>query len=227
MENINTSNPQVGLERIKSKKYSLKKSISHINCRPKTTKEFFDESFSGDIIQTNLERMINNLGGIKKKLLLLQDIEMANQIDWMIDTLLKNQLNDVIVRIEGDQFTNALEIERMLELLAEYSSEFNVKRNIEQLQSTFLMKKNTMKVDNGITDDFQQNLLDKILTRKFDIFNLSQEVGRENVLKIVSGNLFNYFSLMDKIEKDKFFNFIEEIRMGYKKNNYYHNVSKL
>jgi hypothetical protein len=222
MDNTVLSNQEL-IERNRIKKFSLKKSITYINVRPRTTENLFDESFT-DLIQTNLERMISNLGGIKKKMLLIQDLEMGKQIDWMIDTLLKNQLNDIVVKLETNN-TNSLDIEKMLELLAEFSSEFNLKRNIETLQLTLMSKKHTMKL-NSECDDLG-NSVEKILANKFDIFNLTEDVGRENVLKIIAGSLFKYFSLFDKIALDKFFNFIEEIRTGYKRTNFYHNVTKL
>jgi hypothetical protein len=213
-------------ERDKNKKFSMKKSISHVNCnRSKTKQELFEESFNRDFIQTNLERMINNLNSIKKKLLLIQDIHLAGQIDWMVDTLLKNQLNDVIVKIENDNNTNSSDIEKMLELLAEFSSELNFKRNIEKLQSTFIQKKQSILLNPDVNEVF--NLQSKILVKDFDIFKLAEECDRENVLLVVTGNLFNHFSLFNKIEKDTFASFIEEIKNGYKRSNPYHNVNKI
>jgi hypothetical protein len=217
-----TNQPEKDIERSKNKKYSLKRSITYTNWRTKTNKELFDESFHNDIIQTNLERMINNLGIIKKKLILISD-PLASQIDWMIDTLLKNQLNDVILKLEKETepSTNAGEIEKMLELLAEFSSELNIQRNIDKLQSTFIQKKQNLKIDYELGELYQ--LQDKILIKNFDIFEFSQEVGRDNLLKVIAGSLFNYFSLLDRVHNEKFFNFIEEIRIGYKKSNFYHN----
>jgi hypothetical protein len=209
-------------EKSRLKKYSMKKSISHVNCnRSKTKKELFEESFNSNLIQTNLERMINNLNSIKKKLLLIQDIQMGMEIDWMIDTLLKNQLNDVIVKIEKDMVTNPTELEKMLELLAEFSSEFSLKRDIEKLQAT-LQKKQSLGNEIDLGEAF--NLQDKLLIKNFDLFQMSQDYGRENVLLIVCGNLFNYFSLLDRIEKDTFLSFIEEVKNGYDRSKPYHNV---
>jgi hypothetical protein len=225
--NSETTTPKV-FERDSNKKYSMKKSISQVNYnRSKTKNQLFEESFSKDIIQTNLERMISNLNVIKKRLLLIQDMEMAREIDWMVDTLLRNQLNDVIVRVEKDNTTNTAELEKMLELLAEFSSELSFKRNLEQLQSTLFHKKSSIMVTNSNNDNLGDifNLQDLILTKNFDIFQFTENVGRDNSLLVIGGNLFNYFSLFDKIDKDIFKSFIEEIRLGYKKANPYHNVN--
>jgi hypothetical protein len=226
IENISldTKSPSKTDQRGLSKKYSMKKSISHVNCNriKKKTDLFFEESFSKDLIQTNLERTISNLNMIKKKLLLIQDIQLAAEIDWMIDTLLKNQLNDVIVKVEKD-ISNPAELEKMLELLAEFSSEFSLKRDIESLQSTLYQKKQSIGVtDHDLGEIF--NFQDKILVKNFDIFTLAQECGRENALLVVSGNLFNYYSLLDRVEKDTFIAFIDEVKIGYKRSNPYHNV---
>jgi hypothetical protein len=222
IEKINLEGSPSKESRQLNKKYSMKKSISHVNCnRSKTKKDLFEE-FNKDLIQTNLERMITNLNTIKKKLLLIQDMQMASETDWMIDTLLKNQLNDVIVKVEKD-IKNPAELEKMLELLAEFSSEFSLKRDIERLQATFYLKKQSIGVtDHDLGEIF--NYQDKVLAKNFDVFEVAEECGRESLLLVVSGNLFNYYSLLDRVERDTFISFIEEIKNGYNRANPYHNV---
>jgi hypothetical protein len=78
-----------------------------------------------------------------------------------------------------------------------------------------------------IGESFQNpfSIHEEIFDPSFNIFEFSDQVGRENVLLIISGNIFNQFDLMEKIPVNIFINFINEIKNGYKKENSYHNVS--
>jgi hypothetical protein len=200
----------------------MKKSISLIECLKKTKDTHLDDSVSTDIIQTNMERMIDTLNKIKKRLLLIQEIHQAAEIDWMIDTLLKNRLNDVVIKLEKE--TQSKDVERMLGLLEEFSSEFNFKRNIEKLQTISHNNKASKTNLFNVTEENFYKIHDVIFNINFNIFDFCNELGRENVLPTIAGNALHYFNLDSKLDIDKLKNFLFEIRNGYKKTNYYHNV---
>lgn len=204
----------------------MKKSISLIECVKKSSETRLDDSQNTDIIQTNLERMIDTLNKIKKRLLLIQEIQQAAEIDWMVDTLLKNRLNDVVVKLEKEGESNSHDIEKMLELLEEYSSEFNFKRSIEKLHSLSLSKKASKTTLGHILDEenYYKNY-DEIFQLNFNIFDFCTELGRENVLPTITGNALHYFGVDAKLDKERLKNFLIEVRNGYKKSNYYHNVT--
>ncbi len=63
-----------------------------------------------------------------------------------------------------------------------------------------------------------------IFNINFNIFDFCNELGRENVLPTIAGNALHYFNLDSKLDIEKLKNFLFEIRNGYKKTNYYHNV---
>jgi hypothetical protein len=174
-----------------------------------------------DIIQTNLEKMFDVLNRIKRKLLLCQDIELAAQVDWMIHTILKNKLNDVNLSMEDCMPENP-DFQKILDLLCEYSSDINFKINLVKLKSNFSKKKGSTIVNEA--DLF--NLFKKyetIFDRNFDIFKLSNFVGREDIMLTVCGNIFFRFDLFRKLSVEKFINFISDMKNGYK-DNPYHNV---
>lgn len=202
--------------RPKKKPSLLKRSISQINYPVVSDKPHI---VSVESIQTNLERMFDILNRIKKRLLLIQEIGLAAQIDWMINTILKNKINDVNPIHNND----SVQFQQMLELLSEFSSEFNFKRNIEKLQSTFIKKRSNLN-NTHIEFDSLCRKFDFILSKDFDIFDLCETIGRDNILLTVCGNIFYFFNVMKKIDGDKFANFIFDIKNGYKKSNHYHNV---
>jgi hypothetical protein len=210
-----------------NKPSGMKKSISLIECIKKTNDTSFDDSQCPDIIQTNLERMIGLLNKMKKRLVLLQDLQHAAEIDWMIDTLLKNKLNDVVIKLEKESDGTCNEIEKMLQLLEEYSSEFNFKRNIEKLQNIILSKKASKTKLFNLNEPYFYKIYDIIFNVDFNIFDFCNELGRENVLPTIGGNALHYFNVDSKLDTEKLKNFLVEIRNGYKKTNYYHNVTFL
>lgn len=216
------------------KKKSLRKSLTVNPSIYKAKESILGDSFNADNFGTNMERMIETLNLIKKKLHLYQDIELVNKVDWMTDTLLKGQLNDIIIKIESDKI-NKDELEKIFEILAEFSSEFNFQRSMENIQTAILQKKSSMGgktglpiitlddgIYTGINDIF--NIRDEIFDKNFNIWNMIQEEGRENIMPIICGNIFHKYNLLNKIEKTTFINFIEEIRIGYVQTNPYHNV---
>lgn len=212
------------------RKMKSRKSLSDIISPYKPEELCLSDSFAPENFQTKLERMIQNLNKIRQRLSLIQDMELCEQIDWMVDTLLKNQLNDIIIKIEKEDDANKDELKRLLELLAEFSSEFNFKRNIESLQSAILSKEaglTTVTPIQMIIGDVTTSVETRadIMSSDFDIFKFSSEVSREKTLLVITGNIFNHFNLFQKIDQTIFRNFIEEIRIGYKQDNPYHNVN--
>jgi hypothetical protein len=203
----------------------MKKSISLIECLKKFNDTNLDDSQNTDIIQTNLERMIDILNRIKKRLILIQEVQQAAEIDWMVDTLLKNRLNDVVVKLEKES-DGSNDIEKMLELLEEFSSEFNFKRNIEKMQNVLLSKKAASKKNLfHINEQNFYKIYDIIFNVDFNIFDFCNDVNRENLLPTIAGNVLHYFNVDSNLDTEKLKNFLIEIRNGYKKANYYHNVS--
>ena len=218
------ANKQDIIRSFEKKPSMMKKSLSLVECLKKTNDTHLEHSANADIIQTNLERMIDILNRIKKRLLLIQEIQQASEIDWMIDTLLKNKMNDVVIKLENETDTNRNDIEKMLQLLEEYSSEFNFKRNIEKLQTVVLSKKASMTRLLNLSEENFYKIYDIIFNVDFNIFDFSKELGRENVLPTIAGNALHYFDIDSKMDSDKLKNFLIEIRNGYRKTNCYHNV---
>jgi hypothetical protein len=219
---------QSSKELIKEKKNYKKnvgRSFSLILSSNRPKDMLLSDSFLIDGYQTNLERMIHALNKIKQKLILIKDNKLTDEIDWMVDTLLKKQLNDIVIKIEkiDEENTNKEEFKRLLELLAEFSSEFNFKRDIEKLQLAILNKKeiNILK-KLELSGSFE--IKSEIFENDFNIFNFTEQYSRENTLFLISGNIFNYYNLFEKIDQNTFKNFIEQIRIGYKQENPYHNV---
>lgn len=61
---------------------------------------------------------------------------------------------------------------------------------------------------------------------EFDVFNLSEKIGKENVLLTVSNPIFHYKNINKFINFSKFPGFINKIRIGYTNspNAFYHSV---
>jgi hypothetical protein len=177
-----------------------------------------------DIIQTNLDKMFGILNRIKGKLLLCQEIELAAQMDWMVNTILKNKLNDVNLSLEDCMDDNP-DFQKILNLLCEYSSDINFKINLVKLKSTFPKKRN-----NSIVNEVDLANLFKnyqcIFEKDFDIFKLSNFVGRDEIMLTVCSNIFHHFDLLKKLSIEKFTNFMLEMTRGYM-DNPYHNVNKI
>jgi hypothetical protein len=162
----------------------------------------------------------------------------------IIDTILKNELNDIVLMIENEQIlsenSETSDIEKMLELLSEYSSELKFKRSLEKLEKALNQKKEDINknikedgldmkynVDNliqchSIDDKFKK--YPEIFLKDFNIFDLSEIVGRDQIFTVVCANIFERLDLFHKVYKKTFINFIEEIKSNYIKSNYYHNV---
>jgi hypothetical protein len=176
---------------------------------------------AADVIKTNLEKMFDVLNRIKRKLLLCQDIELSAHVDWMIHTILKNKLNDVNLSLEDCEPDNP-DFQKILDLLCEYSSDINFKINLVKLKSNFYNKKGSTIVNEvDLFNIFKK--YESIFERNFDIFKLSNFVGRDNIMLTVCGNIFFRFDLFRKLSVEKFTNFIVEMKKGYK-DNPYHNV---
>lgn len=219
-----------------------KKSFSLMPSSNKNRKsKILEDSFLSDKFETNLQRMINSLNKIKHKLNLINDLDLAKEVDWMVDTLIKNQLNNIVINVDKETQPDKEEMEKMLELLAEFSGELYTQRNIESIQSAVLNKKEPLKNIIQIEEEQEEEevpINDKCTISKeklfnyrydifdsdFNIFNFVNEVGRDSTLLIIAGNAFNKFELMDKIDTLSFINFINEIKCGYLFENPYHNV---
>jgi hypothetical protein len=222
----------------------MRKSMSVVTMITKPYAELLDISMSCDNFETKLERMIHWLNKIKQKLELIQDSALLKEIDWIIDTLLNGQLNDIVLKIQKNT-TNEVEINKMLELLAEFSSEYNLQRDVENLHKKILSKKkstmgvnaNLIEIDDKYEDLFQFDFdriglskndiftpKEEIFSKHFNIFNFISSHGRDETFYIVAGNIFNKYNLLERIKVDIFFNFITEIKNGYLRDNPYHNV---
>ena len=204
--------------------------------------ELTGKEILGDIsieqFETKFDKIIQSLSLIKQKLILVQDTELAEDVDFIVDTLLKNQLNQIEITIENKHVTDKEELERMLLLLEEFSNEFYVHRNLEKLQDSIRNRRGSIQKilkleeeDLTIENEFSLskeeifNVRDEIFEKNYNIFNFEEKVGRDNVLLFTSGSIFNKFSLLDKIEISTFINFTREMKNGYRKENPYHNVS--
>lgn len=224
-----------------TEKNKFRKSHTSTSSSNKLAGQLLDNSFTPDHFETNLDRMIQSLIKIKQKLISIQDKQLAEEIDWMIDTLCKNRLNDVVIKINKDNKLNRQELEGMLELLAVYSSELTFKREVETVQNAILEKttsfkkvidiqdfsNNSTKLYESLTKEEIFGLRDEIFSEHFNIFEFSNKVGRDSTMLVITGNIFNRFDLLQKIDLSIFINFILEIRNGYKKSNPYHNVKLL
>lgn len=217
----------------------VKKSFSAFECLNKPNAEILGESNIIETFETKKERMILWLNQIKKKLKLINDNDLCIEIDWMIETLLYGHLNDIILNVDKET-SDQLELEKMLELLAEYSSEYNLQRNIENLQKKILQKRSSISLgrilefDQEVNKTFlnlsKQDLFnprDEIFSKDFNIFDFTERVGRDNAFYIISGNIFNKYNCLDKIKIETFMHFLKEIKSGYKKENPYHNVQDI
>jgi hypothetical protein len=214
----------------KNYKKNIGRSFSLILSSNRPKDMLLSDSFLTDGYQTNLERMIHALNKIKQKLILIKDNKLTDEIDWMVDTLLKKQLNDIVIKIEkiDEENTNKEEFKRLLELLAEFSSEFNFKRDIEKLQLSILNKKEKKNNEEiNILKKLEMSgsfeIKSEIFENDFNIFNFVEQYSREDTLFHISRNIFNYYNLFEKIDQNTFKNFIEQIRIGYKQENPYHN----
>lgn len=225
-QNVETQNISSKAMRDKYKKKSNRRSLSFVISSTKSEDFLLSDSLSPENFQTNLERVFISLNKIKHKLSLIKDNELVEEVNWMTDALLGNQLNDIIIKIENENSNNKEDLKKLLELLAEYSSEFNFRRKIESLQSV-IMAKEVKLIENKIKEisiNKPFDIRNEILDKNFNIFSFLEEVGRSNLLHIISGNIFDYFGLFNKVNQNTFTNFIEDIRDGYKYENPYHNV---
>ena len=87
-----------------------------------------------------------------------------------------------------------------------------------------LSKKKTSTVVNEVDLTNLFKSYECIFEKDFDIFKLSNFVGRDDIMLTVCGNIFHRFDLLKKIGVEKFTNFISEMKRGYR-DNYYHNVN--
>ena len=225
-QNNELQNISAKVMRDKYKKKPSRRSLSFVITSTKTEDFALSDSITPENYQTNLERIFLSLNKIKQKLSLIKEDELVEQVNWMTERLLGNQLNDIIIKIENENNNNKEELKRLLELLAEFSSEFNFRRKIESLQSVIMLKKeklNETKLnETNINKPF--DIKNEIMQQDFNIFSFLNEVGRPNLLHIVSGNILNNFGLFNKVNQNTFSNFIDEIKEGYKQENPYHNV---
>ncbi len=164
----------------------------------------------------------------------------------IIDTLLKNELNDIEVRIENEKSSlkDSSNIEKTLELLSEYSSELRFKRNIEKFEKTLAKKKDELRFTNSgnssiahtnnINNDFISNsnksekilkIYPEVLSKDFNIIDFKKNIGEEDTFSIVCATIFEQNNLFSKIYKSTFINFIDEMKCSYINKNNYHNVN--
>jgi hypothetical protein len=86
----------------------------------------------------------------------------------------------------------------------------------ENIDSLFNIKKYSyMNID--------ANLFNNIESPNFDIFNLNDNVGRENILPVIGYYIFNRLGFYNILNYNKFENWSKKIAEGYIKSNPYHN----
>jgi hypothetical protein len=66
--------------------------------------------------------------------------------------------------------------------------------------------------------------LPEILTKEFNILDFKQEIGKNKTYAIVCAYIFEKNNLFNKIYKETFIRFIEEMNEAYINKNPYHNV---
>ena len=79
-------------------------------------------------------------------------------------------------------------------------------------------------INRNIDAIYQKNLENfiNIDDKNFDIFELEQKVGKENILVLISKYLFNYYHFGELINKTKYDNWCDKIASGYNRTNTYH-----
>jgi hypothetical protein len=222
-----------------------------------------------DQVTTNLERSIETLNIVKNKLRLYQEVELAEEIEWLMDVIIRNKFADLVIKIGGEMDSNSAsanqstdsislpttnsnseELQRMFDLLTEFSVDLSNKRSIENLQELIKKKKTTilsykklsskempfigLGMENitlsGNSLEMFNNLnlksiAENYMKHDFDVFAFADSVGRDVTLNVLSFALFSYYGLFDKkINKNTFNNFIDEVRLSYP-DNPYHNVN--
>jgi hypothetical protein len=172
----------------------------------------------------------------------------------IIDTILKNELNDFVLRIENENstFNDCINIEKTVELLSEYSSELKFKRNIEKFELSLAKKRDELKLLHENTKTSEIDRLDsslfkiddinlnfnklnikedifksypQIFTKEFDIIDFSKNIGKDLNFSIVCANIFEKNEMFVKIYKQTFIKFVEQMGRAYVSRNPYHNVS--
>jgi hypothetical protein len=241
MENIiKKSNSQDNDQEEKKDRVDIKRksrrSLSNFSEQLKIKAFFKTNSFQKEHFKTKLECIIEYLHTVKYRLQLYQEFELADEIDWIIDIILKNQLNEFIINQtnnENYEVTEDEDLNTLKNLLAEYSSEYNFERTFNKIHKIILLrnkeKDKLKKKSVELIPNMQLiNTINKIdidcFSKDFDMWENVDRFGREQLFHLICDKVFKKLNLFSRISISSFHNFLYQLNNGYIKTNPYHNV---
>lgn len=190
--------------------------------------------------RTNLEKIVESLNDISEEFEKLGNLKYKLKAQQIVKDVLNNKMYNY------EEFkSNSNEEAKLLQF---YSPEYEDIVEGDNLENVYIVENsnniNTSNKSSINNTNFNINISSPIINNKnllntnikkysieefgtnFDVFNISNEIGRKNLLIQVTRAAFNYKDLIKYIKCSYLDNYIEEIRKGYSCNSnvFYHNV---
>jgi hypothetical protein len=182
--------------------------------------------------ETSIEKIVKILKSISDKLRYYEEAELVEQNEWVIRELLNNNIYNYNFEDETSEF-----IQKMgsLQLFNQYSNSNYVSQDLTlnnknssthsliNLSISPEIPSTPLRLSHSSLSSIPLNFED--LGPEFDIFSYSNEVN-ERTLWNVTNLVFSYKKLSDLLKKSKFYDYVQEIYIGYSSSNTlkYHNV---
>lgn len=203
--------------------------------------------FENQNLKSNLEKSVELLMTVKNKLRLYQEIELANNIDWLLNIIIRNKFSDFTSLENGNseliKFLTGFSQELKPRLSADRISTFKYFsakscfiKNISRSSSPSTATDTSVIENNGNLFNLhsfancgeaekEKEIFTEISERNFDIFNFNDKHGKDT-LSLVSMAIFNNYHhlFVGKVNRATYSKFAQAINYGYLDNSYHNSL---